>query len=106
MYLPRSADDPVWKLWLEVWLRAGSSESSRSIDAVPLFWEDDYRQIIVAGTEAGAFARQDGFEEFWNWSHALLVGLSIGVLTRWQTLDEATEIALSVLGRALDCSFS
>lgn len=105
MYLPRSADDPVWKLWLELWLRAGSGDKARSAGSVPLHWEDDYKQIIMAGAEVGAFTREDGFDEFWNWSHALLIGLSIGVLTRWQSLEEATGTALFVLGRALRCTF-
>ena len=106
LFLPRSADDPTWKLWLELWLRSGSEEMRTAPKSVAESWVADVREILEDGLDRQVFRLDDDFDHFWTWAHALLVGLSIGVLIRIQTLEEATATALEIIGRELHITLS
>lgn len=106
LFLPRSADDPTWKLWLELWLRSGSEELRNAPKSVAESWVADVREILEDGLDRKVFRLDDDFDHFWTWAHALLVGLSIGVLIRIYTLEEATTTALEIIGRELHITLS
>ena len=106
LFLPRGADDPTWKLWLELWLRAGREEREAA-PRVAASWVDDFHRIVTDGLESGAFRLDDeDVEHFWNWAHGLLIGLSIGVLIHRQSLDEAIATALRSVAKELHCTFA
>jgi AcrR family transcriptional regulator len=106
LYLPREAEDPTWKLWLELWLRSAMDDDLRRIPAaIAESWRRDFDEIIDDGIERNMFAPADR-EDFAKWAHNLLVGLSIGVLAGWHGLDDARRSALRSIGKELGCTLS
>lgn len=104
LFLPQGAQDPTWKLWLEFWLRSGMEEELRQIPgATGRVWLRDLDQIVADGIDRGVFAEVDR-AAFGTRTHALLVGLSIGILAGWHTPDEARRIALAAIGADLACA--
>jgi AcrR family transcriptional regulator len=104
LFLPHGADDPTWKLWLEFWLRSASDGRDGSPSAISKSWLRDLEQIVAEGVRRGVFDDVDR-DMFAVRTHALLIGLSIGVLVGWQDLDQACRIALVRIGEDLGCTF-
>jgi AcrR family transcriptional regulator len=101
LFLPHTAGDPTWKLWLEVWLRLSSDERLRRIPgSISDSWMDDLHAILDDGVARGSFRAFD-WRTFWPWAHSLLVGLSIGVLVGWVDLDGGRHLAEEWIGGAL-----
>ncbi len=104
LFLPHGAEDPTWKLWLELWLRTSSNDQLREPEAISHSWMEDFERIVDEGIRRGTFHLSDR-DRFSARTHALLVGLSIGVLAGWRDLDDATRIALEAIGDELGCVF-
>jgi AcrR family transcriptional regulator len=104
LFLPHGAEDPTWKLWLEFWLRSATKRHGELAASISHAWMDHFEQIVDEGIRRGAFRPVDR-ERFLSRTHALLVGLSIGVLVGWHRLDEATRLALQSIEDELGCVF-
>jgi AcrR family transcriptional regulator len=104
LFLPHGAEDPTWKLWLEFWLRSASHEHRELPAAISHAWLEDLEQIVDEGIHRGAFRPVDR-DQFMSRTHALLIGLSIGVLVGWHRLNEATRLALKSIEDELGCVF-
>lgn len=103
LFLPHTAGDPTWKLWLELWLRSSSDERLRKIPgALSDSWMDDLQRILDDGMATGSFPPLE-WDQFWPWAHSLLVGLSMGILVGWVALEEGQRSALQWIGDALAC---
>lgn len=106
LYLPREANDPTWKLWVELWLRTGLDQDLRQIPrAAGESWMNDFHEILTAGLESGAFRLAEPPIEFLERTHSLVLGISIGVMAGWQSLDNAKRLALQAAARDLRCTF-
>lgn len=106
LFLPQDAQDPTWKLWLEFWLRSDMEDQLRQAPGdTGRAWLHDLVQIVEDGIEGGVFAEVDR-AAFAARTHGLLVGLSIGVLAGWHSLDEARRIALGAIGTDLACALA
>ena len=101
-YLPDDRHDPVWKLWMEGWLRSASREAFRPVGAdANLRWRADLIEALehAAGdgrrpTEATtAMARRLNF---------LLDGLAIHVLSGKVAPEDAEEVAMAAIRTELD----
>ena len=96
-YLPRDRHDPVWKLWIEGWLRSASREGFAEIGwEANLGWRGDLIEAVVhalgsraPGTdETTAFARRFNF---------LLDGIAVHVLAGHIECEEAADIAMAAM---------
>jgi AcrR family transcriptional regulator len=104
LFLPRGQEDPTWKLWLEFWLRSTMDEELRQIPrGVSERWISDLERILDDGLERGTFSDVDK-DAFMTWAHSLLVGLSIGVLAGWLTLEHAQRVAVVSIAKEIGCS--
>ncbi|HEX5017424.1 MAG TPA: helix-turn-helix domain-containing protein [Actinomycetes bacterium] len=103
LYLPRRKMDPGWKLWLELWFRSGIPSVLEESGKAQVFvtWMKDLRDIVESGVAADAFVMPDDLDRFLQRTHSLLVGLSIGVLAGWQSLDDAVGMAMEYLSSEL-----
>ena len=103
LYLPRRKMDPGWKLWLELWFRSGipAVPEERGKEDVFVTWMKDLRDIVQAGVAVDAFVMPDDLDRFLQRTHSLLVGLSIGVLAGWQSVDDGAGMALEYLSSEL-----
>jgi AcrR family transcriptional regulator len=104
LFLPHSHQDPTWKLWLEFWLRSTMDEEFRQIPrGVSERWISDLERILDDGLERGTFSDLDK-DAFVTWAHSLLVGISIGVLAGWLTLEHAQRVAVDSIAKEIGCS--
>ena len=89
-YLPDDRHDPVWKLWLEGWLRSASHERFGAVGrALQDRWIADLADAVGALDEnAHAFARRVLLG---------LDGLALHVLAGHITTPEARELAMTTL---------
>ena len=103
LYLPRDRDDPTWKLWLAIWMRAADDPELRlAARGFGDRWLRDLRDVVEAGIATGMFVGDDP-RALVNRAHSLMVGLSFGVLVGWHDREEALRVALSWLGTELGC---
>jgi AcrR family transcriptional regulator len=103
LYLPRDRDDPTWKLWLAIWMRAADDPELRlAAKGFGDRWLRDLRDIVETGVAAGTFVADDP-RALVDRAHSLMVGLSFGVLVGWHDREEALRVALSSLGNELGC---
>ena len=103
-YLPDSGEDPVWKLWMEGWLRSPSRAAFRPVGAdVNLRWRRDLIEALdhAAGDlplhaeDTTAIARRLNF---------LLDGLAVHVLSGKVTPADAEEIAMAAISSELNAA--
>lgn len=82
LYLPTGPDDPVWKLWLEAWLRAGSNPEIRRLESeIDAIWTNDFLLIAGEGTQTGRLTLSDP-QAYAADLTALLSGLSVQIMTK------------------------
>jgi AcrR family transcriptional regulator len=87
-YLPDDRHDPVWKLWLEGWLRSASHERFGAVGrGLQQRWIADLADVVEA-EDAHAFARRFLLG---------LDGLALHVLAGHITTPEARELAMTTL---------
>ncbi len=96
-YLPDDRHDPVWKLWMEGWLRSASHEA---FGAVGRQMNEEWRADLVAALDHAAAAglpvpddRVDVARRF----NFALDGLAVHVLAGHVSAPEAAELALRTL---------
>jgi len=92
-YLPDDRHDPVWKLWLEGWLRSASHDEFGAVGReMNERWLSDLVAVLEGSVAAGedklAFARR--FNVF-------LDGLAVHVLAGHIDIEEAREWAMRML---------
>ena len=96
-YLPEDRHDPVWKLWIEGWLRSASRDEFAEVGwEANLGWRADLIEAVQhalgsrtpSTEETTAFARRFNF---------LLDGIAVHVLAGHVGATEAGEIAMSAL---------
>jgi AcrR family transcriptional regulator len=94
-YLPKDRNDPVWKLWMEAWLRFTSRDGFAEIGSdANLGWRGDLIETAVHAVgphalmddELTALARRFNF---------LLDGIALHVLAGHIEADDAVELALA-----------
>jgi AcrR family transcriptional regulator len=106
LYLPRGPMDPGWILWLEFWFRSGiRAAGPESKPESFVSWLTDLDEIFDDGSARGVFALPADRVGFVRRTHSLLVGLSMGVLATWQSVDDAVAMAMEYFGSELGCSF-
>ena len=77
-YLPTSAADPAWILWIEAWARAPHSRQvSLFLEELYALWLDELAAIVARGVEEGAFAPLAAIDDFTLRFAALLDGFAI-----------------------------
>lgn len=100
-YLPEDRHDPIWKLWLEGWLRSASHDGFAEVgDVAHVGWLNDLQATVELALGHGGsltepvrgFARRMIF---------VLDGLAVHVMAGHVARDEAVEIALTTLRREL-----
>jgi AcrR family transcriptional regulator len=78
LYLPASAADPSWILWMEVWARAPHNrEVSQRLEELLQPWRDELAAIVADGVAEGAFTAPAAMDDFTLRFAALLDGLAI-----------------------------
>jgi AcrR family transcriptional regulator len=96
-YLPEDRHDPVWKLWIEGWLRSASREEFAEVGwEANLGWRADLVEALQHAIgpsrqtteETATLARRFSF---------LLDGTAVHVLAGHITASEAVELAMSAL---------
>jgi AcrR family transcriptional regulator len=93
-YLPDDRHDPVWKLWLEGWLRSASHDAFAEVgSASDARWRAD---LVAALREAGATDDVDSYAMRLN---VLLDGLALHVMSSHLSPAHAAAIAIDELRR-------
>ena len=96
-YLPQDRHDPVWKLWVEGWLRSASRDEFAEVGwEANLGWRADLIEAVQhalgprvpATEETTAFARRFNF---------LLDGIAIHVLAGHLDATEGGDVAMSAI---------
>jgi AcrR family transcriptional regulator len=100
-YLPDDRDDPVWKLWIEGWLRSPSRSAFGSVgkDAY-LRWRSDLAKALEYAASAGATLTEDPVA-FAQRFIFLLDGIAVHVLAGHITPEDAEEHGMATLRSAL-----
>jgi TetR/AcrR family transcriptional repressor of bet genes len=96
-YLPDDRHDPVWKLWIEGWLRSASREEFAEVGwEANLGWRGDLIASVehALGPEAPAADALVALARRFNF---LLDGLAVHVLAGHVGADEGIEIAVTAL---------
>jgi AcrR family transcriptional regulator len=97
LYLPGTAPDPSWILWMEAWARAPhDKEVSRFLEELLNPWGDDLAALVTRGVTEGAFAPPAVDGNFTRRFIALLDGLALQRLQRMEgtSRKQLTELAL------------
>ena len=103
-YLPENRHDPVWKLWIEGWLRSASREAFRPVGAdANLRWRADLIEALehAAGARGHAAGSTTAIARRLNF---LLDGLAIHVLSGKVTPGDAEEVAMAAIRAELDAA--
>ncbi len=96
-YLPDDRNDPVWKLWLEGWLRSASHAEFGTLGReLNERWVRDLADALEEAVTAGASLSEDplAFAQRFIFS---LDGLALHVLAGHISTDEAMELAMRML---------
>ena len=96
-YLPDDRDDPVWKLWIEGWLRSASREEFGEVGwEAYLGWRSDLVEALGHAAGDGA-PPADELTALAQRFIVLLDGLAVHVLAGHVEIAEATEMAMDQL---------
>ena len=96
-YLPEDRHDPVWKLWIEGWLRSSSRDEFAEVGwEANLGWRADLVEAIghALGARAGTTEETTALARRLNF---LLDGLAVHVLAGHVGADEAFALAMSAM---------
>jgi AcrR family transcriptional regulator len=100
-YLPDDRHDPVWKLWIEGWLRSASRAEFGEVGwEANLGWRADLVEALQHALGAGAPTTEEitAFARRFNF---LLDGLAVHMLAGHLGQDEAAELATTALDAEL-----
>jgi AcrR family transcriptional regulator len=101
-YLPDDRHDPVWKLWLEGWLRSSSHDEFGAVGReMNERWLRDLVDALEAAVAAGASLTEKPLA-FARRFNVFLDGLALHVLAGHITTAEAAEMALRMLAVEMD----
>jgi AcrR family transcriptional regulator len=96
-YLPDDLHDPVWKLWVEGWVRSASRAGFGEVGwEANLGWRTDLEEAVrhALGSDTPP---ADELTAFAQRSLYLLDGLAIHVLAAHETVPDAVDIAMTAL---------
>ena len=96
-YLPEDRHDPVWKLWIEGWLRSSSRDEFAEVGwEASLGWRADLVEAIehALGPRAGTPEETTALARRFNF---FLDGLAVHVLAGHIGADEGFELAMSAI---------
>ena len=100
-YLPEDRHDPIWKLWLEGWLRSASHVGFAEVgDAAHAGWLKDLETTVRHALDGGG-SLTEPVPRFARRMIFVLDGVSVHVMAGHIARDEAVEIALTTLRREL-----
>ncbi len=100
-YLPEDRHDPIWKLWLEGWLRSASHEGFAAVgDVAYAGWLDDLVDTVQHAIDNGG-SLSEPVRPFARRMIFVLDGLAVHVMGGHIAHDEAVELALTTLRREL-----
>jgi AcrR family transcriptional regulator len=105
-YLPQDRHDPVWKLWIEGWLRSGSHDEFAEVGwEANLGWRADLIEAIrhALGPRAPTTEEITAFARRFNF---LLDGIAIHVLAGHLDATEASEVGMSAMRSELQLEAS
>ncbi len=94
-YLPEDRSDPVWKLWIDGWLRSASREDLAQVGwEANMGWRTDLVEAIqyALGPRAPSTDETTAFARRFNF---LLDGIAVHVLAGHVRPDEAVDIAMA-----------
>jgi AcrR family transcriptional regulator len=105
-YLPQDRHDPVWKLWIEGWLRSASHDQFAEVG-----WEAylRWRADLVEAVRHALGARAPGTEEISAFARRftfLLDGIAIHVLAGHLDAAEAADVGMSAMRSELQLGAS
>jgi AcrR family transcriptional regulator len=96
-YLPEDRHDPVWKLWIEGWLRSSSRDEFAEVGwEASLGWRADLVEAIghALGARTGTPEETTALARRFNF---LLDGLAVHVLAGHIDADEGFELAMGAI---------
>jgi AcrR family transcriptional regulator len=96
-YLPEDRSDPVWKLWIEGWLRSASRDEFAEVGwEANLGWRTDLVETVqhALGSRAPTTEAINAFARRFNF---LLDGIAVHVLAGHIAPDEAAAVAMTSL---------
>lgn len=105
-YLPDDRHDPIWKLWIEGWLRSASHDEFAEVGwEANLGWRGDLIEAVrhALGTRAPTTDELTAFARRFNF---LLDGIAIHVLAGHFDASEAGDIAMSAMTSELQLEAS
>lgn len=105
-YLPEDGHDPVWKLWIEGWLRSSSRDEFAEVGwEVNLGWRADLVEAV--GHALGPRARTtDEISALARRFNFLLDGIAVHVLAGHIGTDEGAELAMGSMRAELQLAAS
>ena len=93
-YLPEDRHDPVWKLWIEGWLRSSSRDEFTEVGReANLGWRADLAEAIghALGPRAGGADERSALARRFNF---LLDGIAMHVLAGHVGVEDGAELAM------------
>jgi AcrR family transcriptional regulator len=104
-YLPASAADPSWILWLEVWARAPHNRQvSQRLEELLAPWRDELAGIVARGVDEGVFTPPAAMDDFTLRFAAQLDGLALLRLRQMHrpTREHLIDLAMTAARAELD----
>ena len=98
-YLPKSAADPLWALWVEMWARRHGDGRRPAVEQTAAVWLDDLRAILRDGRQAGVFMREP--PSFSERLIALMDGLAVQILQKTRSRPQAIGLVMEQCRREL-----
>ena len=96
-YLPDDRHDPVWKLWMEGWLRSPSSAAFRPVGAdANLRWRGDLIEALEHAVRADV-TLEEGSAGIARRLNFLLDGLAVHILSGKVSPEDAEEVAMAAI---------
>jgi AcrR family transcriptional regulator len=100
-YLPEDRHDPIWKLWLEGWLRSASHDGFAEVgDVAHAGWLADLDKTVQHALDHGG-SLTEPVRPFSRRMIFVLDGLAVHVMGGHITHDEAIDLAMTTLRREL-----